>query len=481
MTTPRLPERQELAAVLELVAGEAREYLAGLDERLVRSPRAGEAARAFRGRLPERGAGAAAALRELCAGARDAAVACSGPRFFHFVAGGTTPAALGADWLTGLLDQLAYAWVSSPLAVELERVALGWLRELLALPELCGGLVTTGATMANFAGLAAARQWWGERLGVDVAERGLSGLPPLRVLTSGYVHPSAVKALAMLGVGRSAVRRFQRDAAGRLDAGALEAALRAEDGPAIVLANAGEVNAGDFDPIERMAELAREHCAWLHVDGAFGMFARVSPRTAHLAAGAERADSVAVDGHKWLNVPYDCGFALVRDERLLARSFVYDAAYLPADAADEPVIGAIGPESSRRARALSVWATLRAYGRSGVRAVVERHLDLARRLAGRVDEAPDLQRLAEVPLCIVCFRYAPPGVPEERLDDLNAELGKALLDDGRFFAGTTRYCGRTALRPALVNWRTREEDVDAFVEVVRELGARVLAAGRSGS
>jgi len=472
--SPRLPDREELNEVLELVLREARAYLAGLDERPVRSPRAAAASRAFRRPLPEHGSGAAQALRELVEHGLDATIASSGPRCFHLVIGGSTPAGLGADWLTSVLDPLAYAWVTSPLAVELERVVLDWLRELLDLSELRGGLLTSGATMANFVGLCAARQWWGERQGVDVAQQGLAGLPPVPVLTSGYVHSSALKVLAMLGIGRAAVRKLTRDAVGRLDLAALEAALRALEGrPAIVIANAGEVNAGDFDPIEPMAELARAHGAWLHVDGAFGLFARVAPRSAPLAAGAEHADSITVDGHKWLNVPYDCGFALVRDPTLLARAFVYDAAYLPDPDDERPVPGAIGPESSRRARALAAWATLRAYGRSGVRAWVEGHLELAQRLARAVDAAADLERLAEVPLCIVCFRYAPAWFPAERLDELNTALGEALLEDGRFYVGTTRYAGRVALRPALVNWRTRAEDVDRFVAVVREVGGLV--------
>jgi glutamate/tyrosine decarboxylase-like PLP-dependent enzyme len=470
----RLPAREELDAVLDLVVREARRYLAGLDERPVRMPGAAAASRTFRRPLPEHGAGAAAALRELVEQGLDATLASSGPRCFHLVIGGNTPASLAADWLTSALDAPAYAWMIAPLAVELELVVLQWMRELLDLPALGGGILTTGATMANFVGLCAARQWWGERQGVDVAERGMAGMPEVPVLTSGYVHSSAVKVLAMLGIGRSAVRKLVRDSVGRLDVDALEDALGDLGGrPAIVIANAGEVNAGDFDPLERMADLAERHGAWLHVDGAFGLFARVSPRTAALAAGAERADSVTVDGHKWLNVPYDCGFALVRDPALLARAFVYDAAYLPEPGDERPVLGSIGPESSRRARSLAVWATLRAYGRTGVRAWVEGHLDLAQRLARAVDLADDLERLAEVPLCIVCFRYAPAWFPAERYDELNTALGAALLEDGRFYVGTTRYAGHVALRPALVNWRTRAEDIDAFVAVVREIGSAV--------
>ncbi len=241
-----------------------------------------------------------------------------------------------------------------------------------------------------------------------------------------------------------------------------------------MVGNAGEVNAGEFDPIADLADLAEEHGAWLHVDGAFGLFARVSPRSAHLAAGVERAHSVIADGHKWLNVPYDCGFAFVRDTALLAKVFSLAAAYLP-DQEPEPTYGYLTPESSQRARAIAVWAALRAWGRSGYREMVERHLDLAQRLAGLVDDASDLERLADVPLNLVCFRYRPDGVPEEELDALNARLGEEVLADGRVYVGTTRFGGKVAFRPAIVNWRTRAEDIDLLASVIQELGALQLA------
>jgi glutamate/tyrosine decarboxylase-like PLP-dependent enzyme len=464
----------ETAAAARLAYEEACAFLAGLDERPVLPEGVDEAADRFGGPLPEEGSGAVAALEELLGGV-DAATGSPGPRFFHFVTGGVTPAALGADWLTTALDQNAFSRVGSPLGTRLERVAVDWLKELFELPVEWGGALSTGATTANLMGLAAARQWWGERRGRDVGAEGLAGLPGVPVLSSGFIHPSAVKALAVLGIGRETVRTFSRDAPGRLDLPALGAALRDLGGaPAILVGNAGEVNAGEFDPIDALADLAEEHGAWLHVDGAFGLFARLSPRVAHLATGVERAHSVIADGHKWLNVPYDCGFAFVRDPDLLAKVFSLSAAYLPSDE-PEPTFGYLTPESSQRARSLAVWAALRAWGRAGYRELVERHLDLAQRLAGRVDEAEDLERLADVPLNIVCFRYRPPGVPEEELNALNARLGEDVLADGRVYVGTTSFEGRTAFRPAIVNWRTREEDVDLVAAVVLELGARLLA------
>jgi glutamate/tyrosine decarboxylase-like PLP-dependent enzyme len=474
-----VPRRSELVPLIERVAEEARAFIDGIDDRPVLAPGAARVAAGYRSPLPEAGVGAATAIGELLQGL-DAATGTTGPRFFHWVSGGVTPAALAGDWLTGLLDQQAYTWLGSPLGVELELVALGWLKELFGLPSELHGVMTSGATMANFVGLASARQWWGERHGVDVSEAGLGGLPAMPVLASGYIHASSLKALSMLGVGRGAVTRLVADDVGRLDADALERALRDLGGaPAVIVASAGEVNAGDFDPIEVMAELAETHGAWLHVDGAFGLFAAVSPRTAQLVRGVERADSVTVDGHKWLNVPYDTGFAFVRDRDALVRSFAYAADYLPPADDPRPTMGALAPEGSRRARSLAVWSTLRAYGRDGYRTMIEGHLDLAARLARRVDDAPDLHRLADMPLNIVCFRFDPGGMDEARLDELNARLGERVLQDGRVFVGTTRYGGRVAFRPTIVNWRTRPEDVDLLVDVIRELG-RGLVGGTGG-
>jgi glutamate/tyrosine decarboxylase-like PLP-dependent enzyme len=391
--------------------------------------------------------------------------------------GGGTPAALAADWLTSAVDQIAFNWVSSPFAMQLEQISVGWLKELFGLPSSWSGVLTTGATTANFTGLAAARRWWGLQHGVDVEEEGLSTLPPVPVFAGGHVHASAVKALAMLGIGRRQVRTFAADATGRLDAGALRDALRGLGGaPAILIGTAGEVNAGGFDPIALMAELAEEHGAWLHVDGAFGLFAAVSPETRELVAGMERAHSVAVDGHKWLNVPYDCGAAFVHDAELHHGAFAASAAYLGREELDRPVFSNLAPEMSRRARALAVWATLSAYGRSGYRSMVERHVGLARRLAEQVDAEPELERLEDVLLNVVCFRYRPKGVPEDELDDLNRRLGQAVLDDGRVFFGTTVYGGKVAFRPAIVNWRTRPEDIDLIVPTVLELGASLVPA-----
>lgn len=478
MTPGPDPRRDDTAAALDRVAEAARTYLATLDDGPIRLPQAGLAGERFGGGLPDDGVGALAALDELLAEGLDLATRSSGPRMFHFVTGGGTPAALAADWLTSVLDQNAFSWVATPLGARLEQVVVGWLRELFELPERFGGVLTPSATLANTTALAAARQWWGERHGVDIAADGLAGLPPVPVLAGGYVHTSVTKSLATLGIGRDRVRRFVADDTGRMDVKSLEAALVALDGaPAIIVATVGDVNDGDADPVDLLADLAGAHGAWLHVDGAFGLFARIAPRSARLADGVDRADSVIADAHKWLNVPYDTGFAFVAHPELLGRVFAMDATYLPRPDDPHPNFGHLSPEASRRARALPVWATLRAYGRSGYQALVERHLDLASRLARRVDAHPDLQLLAEPVLNVVPFRVHPRGLDDpDALDSLNRRVGEAVVEDGRIYAGTTRYRGVVAFRPAIAGWRITEREIDLLVDVVAELGG--VAAGR---
>ncbi|CNG62843.1 pyridoxal-dependent decarboxylase [Mycobacterium tuberculosis] len=460
---------------LAVVAREAGPYLESLQGRLVHDGAQDALLDELDGPLPAAGDGAVAAVERLVRIGTRAATHSSGPRFFHFVVGGSTPAAMAGDWTASLLDQAAGLWPTSPFAARAETAVLRWLKELFGLPASFGGVLTPSATLAHVTGLACARYWWADQYGVDVTSRGLAGLPAMPVFSSGLVHVSTRKALQILGCGRDTLRTFARDDTGRVDLGAMDAALARAGGRAVVVANLGEVNTGDSDPISDLADLAERHGAWLHVDGAFGLFAALSPRTAHLARGVERADSVTADGHKWLNVPYESGFSFVRDGHWLSRAFgAWGAAYLP-DADEERInYNMLGPESSRRARALPIWATLRAYGRDGYREMVERHLDVAAHLGELVEAAPDLELLAPVQLCIACFRYRPDGVPEERLNDLNARLGEALLADGRVYAGTSSYRGMTVFRPAPLNWRTTKADVERLVDVLRELGPTVL-------
>src|SRR5919197_1469121 len=414
----------ESIAALERVAAEAQSYLAELTDAPVRSASSDEAAERFGGRLPDEGVGTIAAIEELLRDGIEAHVRSGGPRFFHWVIGGPTPAAPAAGWGTSLLDPNAGRWDAT-------------------------------------------------QHGVDVSETGLAALPQARVLSSRFIHVSALKALAMLGVGRGQVIDCSGPD-GSFDLERLEETLG--DEPTIVIANAGEVNAGHFDPIREVAQIAHRRNAWVHVDGAFGLFARLSSRVAGLADGVELADSVISDGHKWLNVPYDCGLAFVRDPAYLRAPFSAGAAYLPEDKGERPVFGFMGPELSRRARSLAVWATLRAYGRDGYRAIVERCLDNAAHVARLVEEADDLELLLPAPLNIVFFRYRPPGVRDEELDELNLRIGREVLTDGRVYVGTTRWRGAVGFRPAFVNWRTTRADAELVLETVRDLGSRLLAS-----
>jgi glutamate/tyrosine decarboxylase-like PLP-dependent enzyme len=468
---PRDPA--DAIAALESVLEQARLYLQELDEAPVRKADSDEAARRARGALPEGGDGTQETLRALFEIADGARVATSGPRFFHWVIGGTTPAALAADWLASAIDQNAGGWHSSPLATELETVSISWLLDLFGLPSSWSGVLVTGGTMANFTGLAAARRWCASRSGVDVEKEGLAALPQIPILSSGFIHVSALKSLGMLGLGRATPTICSADAAGHLDLARMEEELKRLDGaPAIVVGNAGEVNAGHFDPIAELAELAERYGAWLHVDGAFGLFAGASPRTRHLLDGIEGAHSVSSDGHKWLNVPYDCGFTFVREASLLGEAFYAGADYLPESEDERPNYAFMAPELSRRARSLSVWATLKAYGRAGYREIVERCLDNAAHVAQSVEEAPDMELLAPAPFNIVCFRYRPEGVPERELDALNLEIEERILMDGRVYVGSTRWAGTVGFRPAFVNWRTTRSDAELILEVIRDLGSR---------
>jgi glutamate/tyrosine decarboxylase-like PLP-dependent enzyme len=458
---------EPLAAVFAAAAP----YLNSLDDLPAVDPAAQLLLGQLDGPFPEVGFGAGAAIDRLIRVGTATATHSSGPKFYHFVIGGSTPAAMAADWLVSLLDQNAAARASSAFASRVEDIALRWLVELFDLPASWGGALVGSATFANVTGLGCATHWWAEQHGQDATEVGLAGLPRMPVLSSGYVHSSARKALQMLGHGRNTVEVFARDATGRADVPAMAKRLAELGQPAVIIGSAGEVNAGAYDPIDELADLAGANGAWLHVDGAFGAFAALSPRTAHLVAGMDRADSIAADAHKWLNVPYESGFALLREPSRLGLAFgMPGAPYFPdaADAGSGYMF--LGPESSRRARALPIWATLAAYGRDGYRAVVERHLDRAQQLATLVDDADDLERLADVPLCIVCFRFRPAGVSEADLNELNRRLGAALLADGRVYAGMTVYDGKVALRPAMTNWRITERDVSYFVDVVREIG-----------
>ncbi|HYM58480.1 MAG TPA: aminotransferase class V-fold PLP-dependent enzyme [Solirubrobacteraceae bacterium] len=447
-------------ALLLLTAELAAEHLAGLAERPAGAQAGFPELRAvLGGPLPEEGVAAERVIEELARDAAPGLVASPGPRYFGFVTGGALPAALAADWLASAWDQNAFSAVSSPAAALVEEVVAGWLLELFGLPSAASVGLTTGAQMANVAGLAAARGALLAAQGWDVDARGLAGAPPVRVLAGEEAHVTVFRALRLLGFGRSAIETVDADGQGRMDARALAAALAAGEGPAIVCAQAGNVNTGACDPLRDVVGAAREHGAWVHVDGAFGLWAAASPALSPLVAGAAGADSWATDGHKWLNVPYDCGIVAVRDPEAHRAAMGMTAAYLVPGAAGERSSSDFVPEASRRARGFAVYAALRSLGRSGVAELVERCCALALRLAERLRVEPGIEVLNEVVLNQVLLRV---GDDDATTD---AVVGRVQAD-GTCWLGGTRWQGRAAMRVSVSNWSTTEADVDRAAEAI---------------
>jgi glutamate/tyrosine decarboxylase-like PLP-dependent enzyme len=408
--------------------------------------------------LPDTGLGARGAMAAFREKYEAWLAASPGPRYLGFVTGGTTPAALAGDWLVTAYDQNVGSDGDS-VATTVEHETLALLRALFGLPDTFSGAFVTGATMANFVALATARQWAGQRLGVDISEQGIWNLPPIPLL-AGSAHASVIKALSMLGMGRQVAEKLP-SLPGRLavDPRSLRTRLAELKGaPAIVVASAGEVNTGEYDDISALADLCQEYGAWLHVDGAFGLFAACDPARAHLLRGLERADSVTADGHKWLNVPYDCGFVFTRHLDLNQQVFKVVASYL-GDSSD---ISYRTPEDSRRFRALPAWMTLMAYGREGYRALVSRCCELARRMAQGLENSPTFELLAPVHLNIVCFALR--GADAARRDSFL----HALKADGRVLLTPTFFAGQPAIRAAFSNWSTSEQDVPLLLNALEE-------------
>jgi glutamate/tyrosine decarboxylase-like PLP-dependent enzyme len=419
---------------------------------------AGEPA-GLRGALPERGEDPVAVLAALAAAAEPGLVASPGPRYFGFVTGGTLPAALAADWLTSAWDQNVALHVMSPAAAAAEQTVAGWVRELLGLPAGAAVGLVTGAQMANATALAAARHAVLAREGWDVEERGLIGAPPLRVVTSAESHATVYNALRLLGLGRDTAIRVPADDQGRMRAGELARTLAAGDGPAIVCAQAGNVNTGAFDPLEEIVAACRDAGAWCHVDGAFGLWAAAAPGRAHLVAGAAGADSWAVDAHKWLNVPYDSALAIVADPAPLSAAMALTAAYLTTAAERERNGSDWAPEASRRARVFPLYAALRQLGRSGVADLVERDCALARRIAARLAAEPGVAILNDVVLNQVLVRFGD--------DDAATEAVIARVqDEGTCWLGGTVWHGVAAMRVSVSGWQTTEDDADRSADAI---------------
>jgi glutamate/tyrosine decarboxylase-like PLP-dependent enzyme len=429
---------------------------------------------ALGGPLPEAPTPPAEVVTALAAAAAPGLVATGSGRFFGFVIGGATPAALAADWLATTWDQNAGLYATSPAAAAVEEIAGGWLTDLLGLPAHASFGFVTGAQMANLTALAAARHEVLRRAGWNVETRGLTGAPPVRVFAGAGRHDTIDRALRFLGLGTDAIVVVAADDQGRMRADALRTALAAHSGPAIVCAQAGNVNSGAVDPLAEVVDLAHAAGAWVHVDGAFGLWGMASAALRPLLAGVERADSWATDAHKWLNVPYDSGLVFCAHPAAHRAAMGVRAAYLiHSDTGDgtgdrDPLD--YNPEFSRRARGFAVYAALRSLGRPGVADLVDRCCALARRFADRLGAAPGVTVLNDVVLNQVLVGFdGPDGHTRAVLD--------AVRRDGTCFVSGTTWRGRAAMRVSVSNWTTTEDDVDAAVRAVLRIAGGPRPAG----
>jgi glutamate/tyrosine decarboxylase-like PLP-dependent enzyme len=454
--------------ILERVLEEATGFLDGLPGRRVaaRTDVDGVAA-ALRRPLPDQGAEPLEVIEELIAGAEPGVLAIPSGRFFGWVMGGVLPVTLAADWLTSTWDQNAGLLVSSPAAAGAEWVASEWLLDLLGLPGNSAVGFVTGAMIANFTCLAAARHDVLRRAGWDVEGDGLHGAPPVTVIVGEERHETVDVALRFLGLGEQRSLTVPADDQGRIRLDALTDILaQVGNTPLIVCLQAGNVHSGAFDPIAEAVDLAHQYGAWVHVDGAFGLWAAASAQYRHLVAGVERADSWASDAHKTLNVPYDSGFAIVAKAEAMYAAMGVHAAYLIQDERPDPF--STVPEFSRRARGFPVWAALRSLGRRGVAEMVERFCRHARRFAAGLAELDGVRVVNDVVFTQVCVSFG--------TDEATREVATRLLRDGTAWMTPSTWHGQAVLRISVSNWRTTEEDVDRTLAAVR----RVLAEVRAG-
>jgi len=440
--------------LLHDAAGRSSRYLASLDRRPVApAPQAVAALADLGGPAPEAGMDAADVLALLDRIGGPATMASAGPRYFGFVTGGSLPAALAANWLAGAWDQNSFSSVSSPVGAAFARVAVDWVVDLLGLPAGTGGALVTGATMANFTALAAARRAVLKTAGWDVDADGLTGAPRLTVVVGAGAHATLFKALGMLGLGRNNVTTVPVDDQGRMRADRMPDI----DGPTILCLQAGNVNSGAFDPAATLIPTAKQTGAWVHVDGAFGMWAAAAPALRSLTSGFEQADSWAVDAHKWLNVPYDSGIALVREPQGLADALSINAAYIMPGADTDPID--FSPEASQRMRGADIWAAIKSLGRAGVADLIERNCRQASRFAAGL-EAAGIEVLNAVVLNQVLVSFGAGDATERAIAAIQAS--------GVCWCGGTSWHGRPAMRISVSSWATQDRDIDAsLAEMIR--------------
>jgi glutamate/tyrosine decarboxylase-like PLP-dependent enzyme len=419
------------------------------------------------GEMPEHGIGGAGALDFFQNNFADKIIASAGPRYFGFVTGGSTPASIAGDWLVSAFDQNACGSNDS-IAPQVEKQTIHFLKQLFGIDQEFFGSFVTGATMSNFVGLAQGRQWVGEQTGIDFSNEGL-GAVPVKIISS-TPHSSIIKSLSMLGIGRNSIVRPatlpDREA---VDVGDLESLLQKVDAPVIVVANAGTVNTVDFDDLEAIGRLKSKYKFWLHVDAAFGGFAALSPNYQHLMTGINYADSITIDAHKWLNVPYDSAMQFTRHKKIQLQVFQNSAAYL-GDPDQSPDYFHYTPENSRRWRALPTWFALVAYGREGHCEIVERNCALARELGEGLKKLEQFELLTPVRMNVVCFSLKGDNTTFEKIQHLLTKI----RDDGKVFFTPTMYKGRPGVRAAISNWQTSVYDIQTALEVLDRIANQVL-------
>lgn len=422
--------------------------------------------------LPERGRDPREVIERLVEAVEPGLVGVSGPDFYGWVIGASHPVGVAAEWLTASWGQNAGIYQTSPAAAVVEEVAAAWLLELLQLPADSAVGFVTGATMASFVGLATARDEVLRRAGWDCRQDGLCGAPPVNVCVGADAHASVLAALRYLGFGQRQLLAVDCDEQGCMVAASLARVLRRRSGPCIVVGQAGHIHSGGFDPFEETIPLAREHGAWVHIDGAFGLWARAAPERAVLARGAERADSWAVDGHKWLQVPYDSGFAIVRDAAAMQRTMAIAASYLGAAPGDARNPSNYVPELSRRARGFAVWAVLQALGRAGVSELVERHCRGARELYRHLSREPGIRVLNRVELNQLALTFGPAGAEQTERDACTRRVIAALQHDNRCFVSGASWRGHWIMRVSIISQFTDSPHIEALAAAIIEAWRR---------
>ena len=471
--------------VLSTAAAHAIDYLAAVADRPVKATStSAELRSALGGALPDAGEPPEQVIDRLAAAAANGTVATAGPRYFGFVVGGSVPASVGADWLVSAWDQNCGIYALSPMVSVIEEITGGWLKDIAGLRSESSVGFVTGCQMANFTSLAAARHHVLRAAGWDVEARGLQGAPKVTVVTSDESHYTIFMALRLLGFGAENAIRIPTDDQGRMRADELAKALKTVTGPCIICAQAGNVNTGGFDPIDEIADVIKENFEtlklrnpetsrpWLHVDGAFGLWAAASPSRAHLVKGIDRADSVASDAHKWLNVPYDCGLVFTAHPDAHRSAMSLAAAYIQAtDVERDP--HEFTPEESRRGRAVPVYAALRSLGRSGVGEMIERNCRHAGRMAANLSKHPQVRVLNDVVLNQVLVRFECAG---RDTDQLTKDVIAGVQQEGTCWLGGTTWHGMSAMRVAVSNWSTTDADIDRSSDAILRVFAGLTPA-----